>query len=217
MERALERLRTGDYQGVVELMEPFVRDKGSDPNAFAYLASGYSGLGRNSLARKTIATALKQDAESIVLLRVLAGLHRKANEVGEALEVLTRILEIDGLDLDAWRQKGDLEARAGREEDALDSWLEVVRFDERDDELLLRIARTQLRLERWTDARETFGRLIRLGVRRPGVYTGLAEALLALGLADEGRRILEQAPELDARGKALRRRLAGETEPGRDD
>lgn len=216
MELALERLLTRDYQGVVDVMEPFVRENPRDPNAYAYLASGYNGLGRGGLARQTIATALEKDADSIVLLRVLAALHRGANELPQALEVLTRILEIDGLDLDAWRQKGDLEARAGRDADALESWQRIVRFDERDDELLLRIARTQLRLERWTDAQGTFERLIRLGAQRASACTGLAEALVALGRADEARRILERAPELDPGGEALRRRLAGETEPGRD-
>ncbi len=146
MELALDRLRAGDHQGAVDLMEPFVRENPRDPNAYAYLASGHLGLGRISLAKKTLARALEQDADSTVVLRVLASLHQAANEVEEALSVLERILAIDALDLEAWRQKGDLKARLGRDREAIEAWRQVVRFDERDEELLGRIDSTEARL-----------------------------------------------------------------------
>ena len=82
-----------------------------------------------------------------MVLRVLASVHVSSNEVEEAIEVLERILAIDRLDLEAWRQKGDLEARLGRDRDALRSWREVVRFDERDKELILRMEGTAARLD----------------------------------------------------------------------
>jgi len=147
MELALECLQAGDPAGAVELMEPFVRENPSDPNAQAYLASGYAALGRLDRAREALARALETDAESTVVLRALASVHVSSNEVEEAIEVLERILAIDRLDLEAWRQKGDLEARLGRDRDALRSWREVVRFDERDGELILRMQSLASRLE----------------------------------------------------------------------
>jgi len=147
MELALECLQSGDPVGAVEMMEPFVRENPNDPNAHAYLASGYTALGRLDRAKETLAKALETDAESTVVLRVLASVHVSSNEVEEAIEVLERILAIDRLDLEAWRQKGDLEARLGRDRDALRSWREVVRFDERDKELILRMEGTAARLD----------------------------------------------------------------------
>ena len=143
MELAFKHLQQGDPKAAVSIMEPFVQANPDDPNAYAFLASGYVGMGQLAKARETLDKALERDPKSTVVLQALVTLHLGASEIEKAIQVLEQILKIDHLDLDAWRQKGDLEARLGNHQEALRAWREVARFDERDQELLERIERAE--------------------------------------------------------------------------
>ena len=160
--------------------------------------------------RAALDEALARAPDSLVLLRVLAGLQEKAGDFEGALATLARIVAVAPSDVEAWLRKGMLERTAGRPEDALVSLCRVYELDQRAPALLVDIGGLELAGGDAEAAVASFEAARAAGVRENALTLGLARAYALLGRVEDARTLLEGAPELGRAGEVLLEELAAD-------
>jgi Flp pilus assembly protein TadD len=208
MEEALDLLQRGQPDAALAVLEPFVREQPDDLNARAYLAQALAAVGRAADARAALDGALAREPDSLVLLRVLAGLQEQEDDLEGALATLGRIVAVAPNDVEGWLRKGTLETTAGRLEDALASLRRVHALDRRAPALLVRIGGLELAGGDAEAAVVSFEAARAAGVRENALTLGLARAYAQLGRVADARALLDGASELGRAGEVLLEELA---------
>jgi tetratricopeptide (TPR) repeat protein len=210
--------RMGDQDRAVASFEQALRLKPDDPDATFYLGRSLSQAGRYADAETYLAAAARTGKAPA--LSELGLVQRRIGRSADAIQTFERALAADPWDLVARLNLGQLLVATGHPEDgelvikrhaamsveydAFDRYRRGALLEGAASGNLVNLGRAQLRREEYDQALTSFQRAVDIDPRNPDATTGIAEALLAKGRAEEvdpwiGRSLLADPSNARAR------------------
>lgn len=167
----------------------------NDADAYLVLTQLWLDQGKIDEAVKTVeALGAAIPGEPIGFRRLGLALAERGDAT-RAEKLLTRAVERDPGDLEAWTTLARIYESTGRGELALEAWGRAVERDPENREVLLSAGRLALRLEHPPEARAYFDQLLSLG-RDPEVVVKVAFSYLAMHRLPDAAAVLDQSRRL---------------------
>ena len=203
---AEQLLRSGQFEDVIEVLEPMLENKPDDEVIFANLAMAHGRAGNMERALALLERGLEIDPTYYRFHNVFASLYYHRDEHEQAITHLEQAVALEPVQAWPYEQMGTIHMAAGRYDEALAAFDKALEYGtERPDAILYRTGMIEGAQERWPEAISRFERAVAVNEAFTMAYIYLGRSLSEAGRFEAAKTTLDWAERLDTHPEDLRK------------
>lgn len=175
--RVKKLINEQNFRKAQELCKKLCAKSPRDPEALFLCGGVYGQLGDYAVAERLFREALVLAPDHPLLNYNLGVVLFQQNRFEEAMEPLSRTVQLDGNQFEAWMFLGHACEAAGAHEHAIKSYGQAVTLQPSSEEALHALGGLYLRLEMWPSASDIYTRLLGLNPEKPDYINNLGISL----------------------------------------
>ena len=202
---AEQLLKAGQFDEVIEVLEPMRETNPDDEAVVANLAMAYGRTERMERALQLIEHGFEVHPDYFRFHNVLASLHYHTGDLEKALDHLGQSIEISAAQSWPYQQRGTILMREGRYDESLAAFDEALKFGiDNPEEIHHKAGMIEGARERWPEAIDRFERAAAIDEAFTMTYVYLGRSLAEAGRFPEAKSALDWADRLDTHPRERR-------------